>query len=444
MAKLSDQSGRKCEGNRLGKDCPLRILVVESDPKLESILETVLKDYKDREKAVDRASALNAFEDSLASHRPFDLVVIDIAPPDMQDVSIIQDIRQIETKHNIPEHEKAYLVGISASAGRQLVTDCMVCGCDEFIDKPFDPDQFTSLLTRYEQSTIQAEQDPPTDDEVTGRVLFDRVIKKIDRGDLALPPAPKIAMRTRQLVDLNADIEEVVKLLKHDISISTKLISISNSVAYGGFDKNTSTSQAVRRLGIDRSVEVVMSICCRGYFATNHPGYKQLVEDLWWHSLACAHAIKMVIDHKAMKIEEDSFTLGLLHDIGKLILIQAASNMQIPKKYRMEIGPEALQAIHDQYHGQVGMRILVKWGYSKSFAALIQHHRVNPQDNPPAAMQALHEADLLATIAGFGYGKTNPTEASNQLEPLGYPSRRQDDFNAELRSQVEQLRYAFG
>jgi two-component system, chemotaxis family, chemotaxis protein CheY len=124
----------------------LRTLVVEDDPAVYATLKTALRDFTDRENALDRASTLKLFEDSLAANRPFDLVVIDIATPEMQDGSIIRDIRQIEENFHVPPEKKARLIVISATTGRQLLTDWVFKGCDEFIDKPVDPDQFHEKL----------------------------------------------------------------------------------------------------------------------------------------------------------------------------------------------------------------------------------------------------------------------------------------------------------
>ena len=422
----------------------MRALVIEDDPAVRAALETALKDFTDREKVSDRASALKRFEESVTDNRLFDLVVVDIDTPGIQDESIIVDIRQIEDKHRVAPEKRARLIVITASHRQQMLTDCVVGGCNGIIGKPVGPDQ---ILEKLSQLNLSTSLQPPENSllkRITAKELFNSVIKRIDRGDLELPPAPKIAIRTRQLVDLKSDIDEVVQLLKHDLSISTQLIRMSNSVAYGGYEKNLSTGQAVRRLGIDRSVEVVMAICCRGYFVTNHPDYKRLVEGLWWHSLACAHAATLIAEHKKIEVEEDLFALGLLHDIGKLILIQAASNLQMPKKSGMDIDPEALQSILTDYHGQIGMRILKKWGYSKAFASLIQHHRINVESPPALAMQVLHEGNLLAAVAGFGYGAADTQEAIEELKQLGYITTLQDDLAAQLRSYIEQLRYSFG
>lgn len=421
----------------------MRALILENDPAVRSALETALRDFSDCEQGVDRKATCQSFEDALASGRAFDLVVIDITPTDLQDGSIISDIRQIEVKHQVAPEKQTCLMVISASPGRQRLTDLMFKGCDEIIDKPVDPHQVLEKLIRYDLTSPPRKPETSLLTRTTAKELCNKVIKRIDRGDLELPPAPKIAMRSRQLVDLNADMDDLVEILRHDPAISAKLIRMSNSVAYGGFEKNTSINQAVHRLGMDRSVELVMCICCRSYFTTNHPDYKQLVEDLWWHSLACAHAAVSVNQQKPTRVEEDLFSLGLLHDIGKLVLLQAASNLQRSHKSRIDIAPEALHTMLSTYHGQVGTRILRQWGYAKDFTDLIQHHRADAEDRVPPAMQVLHQADLLATIAGLGYGLSKANEAAAELEQLGYPPQLQGDIKQQISAHIDQLRFKF-
>jgi HD-like signal output (HDOD) protein len=274
--------------------------------------------------------------------------------------------------------------------------------------------------------------------------LVDVVTQRIQRGDLKLPPAPRIAMKIRQLFGSGAEIETIAKLIKQDVSISGKLISISNSVAYGGMTKNTDVTQAVSRLGIDRTVEVVMSICCRGYFITSHPVYHQRLEDLWWHSQACAQTIEIIIENDNLSVDRDLFSLALLHDVGKLVLIQAACHLQKPKKHQEDIDFETLQDIMRDHHEHIGGLLLEKWGFDKTFTSLIRLSRLKKDGSSPMAMQVLHRAGLLATIAGFDDGTENPAEASNALETMGYSADVQADLTTKIASRIEQLRYLFG
>jgi putative nucleotidyltransferase with HDIG domain len=393
--------------------------------------------------ALDYETALNLFRQSISDGLPFDLVTLEIGLADREGGSILKELRTIENQCQIAPERKAFIMVITALSGRQLETDCILQGCNDFITKPVETKQILARLARHDliAGPPEAEADPST--VVSTTRILDTISRSLKRGDLPLPPAPRIAMKIRQLVTCSAEMQAVVDLLKQDPAIATRLISVSNSAFYRGVKKSTAVDQAVRRLGIDRTMEVVMSICCRGYFVTNHAAYKKLVEELWWHCLACAHTTEMVSRHLGLNIEEDFFSLGLLHDIGKLVLIQVAGDLAQPKKYKMDIHFDDLQSMMTAHHRRFGASVLKKWGYPKTFTALIQRHWT--QDGPSSSSaQVLHQAHLLAKTAGFGHGVENTAEIAAELEQLGYSGQLQEEFKAQILARMEKLRYAFG
>jgi HD-like signal output (HDOD) protein/CheY-like chemotaxis protein len=422
----------------------VRNLIVDSDKACRGALRSMLQGLSDCDEALDREAALGLFQEAHATGQPFDLITLDIAMPDMREESIIKEFRGIEDRLQVPYEQRACILVISELSERQLKIDCIVDGCDDFIEKPVGTELIMNKLAQF--GLVAG---PPTSESekttvVTTAGILDAITRRVKRGNLQLPPAPKIAMRIRQLYTCNADISEVVDLFKHDPTISTKLMSVSNSVIYGGVTKNTDVGQAVRRLGVDRTVEVVMSICCRGYFVTNHPAYNKLVEDLWWHSLACAHATEMVAHSQGWKGEEDLFSLGLLHDIGKLILIQVAADLQHPNKSEMAVNFEELQSMMATNHRRYGAIVLKIWGYSKDFASLIDHRQFKEEQPNASSGQVLYQSDLLAKAAGFELGAGNPAEASDALEQLGYDARLQEELTARITKRMLQLRHKFG
>jgi HD-like signal output (HDOD) protein/CheY-like chemotaxis protein len=422
----------------------MRSLIVDNDEAGRAALKSVLQGLGDCDQALDRESAIGRFREAHAKGQPFDLVTLDIAMPLMREESIIRQFREIETQLQIMPEQRACILVVTALSERQIKTDCIMQGCDDFIEKPAETKRIMDKLAQYGlvagAPTAEAEKVAV----VTAAEILDAVTRRVKRGDLKLPPAPKIAMRIRQLFLCNAEIAEVIDLLKQDPSISTKLINVSNSVAYGGVAKNTDVGQSVRRLGVDRTVEVVMSICCRGFFATNHPAYKKLVEDLWWHSLACAHTTEMVARRQGWKGEEDLFSLGLLHDIGKLILIQVAADLQRPNKTEMDINLEGLESIIAPNHRRYGAKVLKIWGYSSNFVSLIDHRRFREEPSQASAGKVLHQANLLAKAAGFDMGTRNPDEIADALEQLGYDAQLQEELKTLIAERMVQLRYTFG
>lgn len=423
----------------------MQTLIIEKDADDLASIEMVLKTFGTCQAQRDVKSALTRFRDALNKGQPFNLVTVDIAMPGMQKNEIISSIRGIEEEYRVPAERKACLVVITGQYSRQLVTDCMLNGCNEFIAKPLDKQQLLGILMQFNLvgKPTASESKEPTP-SIDGQKLVEYITRKMKRGDLELPPAPRVAMKLRQLVGVGAEIDAIVNVLRQDLSISTKLISISNSVAYGGVTKNTAIGQAVSRLGIDRTLEVVMSICCRGYFVTNHATYKQLVEDLWWHSLACAHATEMIVQDRQLRVQKDLFSLGLLHDVGKLVLIQAAATLYKPKRHQTDINIDALaQAMYD-HNERIGVQLLQKWGYDKAFAALIHYQRANREESPVLAAQVLYQADLLAAIAGFGGTTENLAAATEALDQMGFTIAQQADLKERIAVRIDQLRYLFG
>jgi putative nucleotidyltransferase with HDIG domain len=422
----------------------VRTLIIDNDAEARTALKMMLQGLSDCQEAPDRETALNLFRDSFSAGSCFDLVTLDLNLPDLSEESLLRELRTIEDGKQLPPEQKTCIFVITAQSGRQLEADCYIQGCDDFITKPLETRQLLEKLAHFE--LLGGSPDPVVEAPrvVSTAKILDAISAKLKRGDLQLPPAPKIAMKVRQLITCNAEIEDLVDLLKQDLSIATKLISVSNSAFYRGVTENGTLGQAVRRLGVDRSVEVVMSICCRGYFVTNHPAYKKIVEALWWHSLACAHTAELVARDMRLVVKEDYFSLGLLHDIGKLILIQVAADLDRPKKNDMNIHFEELQLMMDAHHRRFGAAILKRWGYSQEFVALIRHHRSKNETSPYYAMNVLHHADLLVRSAGYGLGSDNSSELKEALEQLGYSEQKQQELGNEIVSRMEQLRYTFG
>lgn len=393
---------------------------------------------------VEREAALELFRNSINSKHPFDLVIIDIDMPDMQENLAISEIRTIEKDLVGQPDRKAFIIGLSGRKNRQMVTDFMLQGCNDILSKNFPDKQLLEILVQFDLIGTLKNPEPTSAQVFNGQTLVDLINRKLKSGSLKLPPVPRVAMRIRQLVDSSAEIDQIVELLRQDLSISIKMISISNSVAYGGFTKTTDISQAVSRLGLDRTVEVVMSICCRGYFVTSHEVYKQRVEALWWHCLACAHTTEMIVRDRRLNVQEDLFSLGLLHDVGKLVLIQAASELHKPKKYQVDVNFDSLEAVMQEHHERFGILLLQKWGYSKAFSKLIQHHRINGENASMVARQVLHQADLLVAAAGFGDGNDDPEQVAVQLEAMGYTAEQQAALTEKITDRVNELRYLFG
>ena len=426
----------------------MRILVIDNDPTSKANAKLLLQELGHCDEAGDRESALTCFQDAIEAGKPYRLVLVDIQLTDAANDSILTAFREIEDQFEVSTDRKACLFVTTSLSGRQLETDCLMKGGDEFFSKPLDK---TRLFRKLKANHFLAGQtnDRGKNDSSASLIkvpeILDTISRKMKKGDLTLPPAPKIAMRLRQMIDCNAEIKDVVELLEQDLAVATKLISASNSAFYRGVKKSTTLSQATNRLGLSRTREVVMSICCRGYFSTNHPPFKQIVDQLWWHSLACAHTAEMIADELGWKLGEDIFSIGLLHDIGKLLMIQVAGEMVQRKQGAHAIDQDELHAALDDNHERLGAAILDQLSYPEAFAALVkQHHRIGEPETAPKALRVLQQANLLAKAAGFGLERDTPESIETLRVELGVSEKHALDAVPMISRRMEQLRYVFG
>jgi CheY-like chemotaxis protein len=116
-----------------------KILIVEDDDIGYSLLKEIFTDYEfSIERAKDGLEAVDYFKHSKYA---FDLVLMDLRLPNMNGftaTSIIKDINP-----SVP------VIIVTAYVHSQSIYDSHICGCDEFIAKPFEIKHLISVVQKY-------------------------------------------------------------------------------------------------------------------------------------------------------------------------------------------------------------------------------------------------------------------------------------------------------
>src|SRR6476661_106883 len=106
-------------------------------------------------------------------------------------------------------------------------------------------------------------------------------------------------------------------------SLTAAVIRVANSAKFGTGDTRPTLAWAVTRLGMREVYRVVLEI-------VTAPGLKGPDAalfgkvDLWQHSLATAVASQVLSERLTHEDNDVVFSAGLLHDIGKMVLVRAA------------------------------------------------------------------------------------------------------------------------
>jgi HD-like signal output (HDOD) protein len=137
-----------------------------------------------------------------------------------------------------------------------------------------------------------------------------------------LPTLPAVAMAVnRMLQDVNTPIEKMVAMLEKDQSLVLRLLRLVNSSFYGFKSRITSLRHAVTLMGYGTVQHAVVTIsvidCLKISTALN--GFK--ASQFWAHSIGVAVMCRYLATQTKLAEPEEAFTAGLVHDIGKVVLI---------------------------------------------------------------------------------------------------------------------------
>ena len=115
------------------------ILVVDDEQHLLHTLDFLLEAAKYKvTTTADGQDALGKVLAAKNSHRPIDLIITDIRMPGLTGLQLIDELKQFNMK--IP------IFVITAHGNKDLVINLMRKGCAEYLDKPFDDEEFVKRV----------------------------------------------------------------------------------------------------------------------------------------------------------------------------------------------------------------------------------------------------------------------------------------------------------
>ena len=251
--------------------------------------------------------------------------------------------------------------------------------------------------------------------EIEKQTIIQEIVALFKQGEINLPSMPEIALKFKESIDKGAGIGDIADLLKQDMAISSKLINVSNSVFYKGASENMTLEDAISRLGLSVTKQYVDVISNRSFYVmTDGKKYKNYFEQLWRHSLACAYASQNVALHFNLKLKNDPFIMGLLHDIGKLVLLQVLSELTLKNEFYKKLGKAQLFETLKEFHGKFGAVLLKRWNYDKgAIRVVIYHDHINRADVISKELLVVNFANMLVNSMGYTLGQQEEIELEN-------------------------------
>lgn len=243
-----------------------------------------------------------------------------------------------------------------------------------------------------------------------------------------LPSMPTTVVQMgRILSDPETEIEDIVEVVQYDPGFTANVLKLANS-AFLGFPRQVgSLKEAVIRIGTHKVYQIAVANTLKPLMNRDIKGYELASGEFWRHSIAVAVAAEE-ITRMTVKTGADSFTGGLLHDVGKLIVsnyLQENREKFEEKKKNIESFDAAEKELLGVDHAEVGATVLERWNIPEPLIDAVRfHHQPRKAKRNQVTVDQIHVGDAICLSAGIGIGSDELQYqiASDSVERLSLSS----------------------
>jgi putative nucleotidyltransferase with HDIG domain len=220
-----------------------------------------------------------------------------------------------------------------------------------------------------------------------------------------LPPLPGSVAKILNLIqDPEVQTIKLAKAVLCDPSLTTRILRLANSPIYYLQRKVTSIQKAIDVIGVRALYDMLMLNLANDSFA-NEIQYSVIGRMIWEHSLTVAIYSRELSKTIGLRGSEEAFICGLLHDIGKIMLLRAepeAYSDVLNKSTETELLQWEIETFGYE-HGDVGAIVARGWKLPDDVGRVIfDHHKMAKIDNAGIVSHVINVADMVANVNGFG------------------------------------------
>lgn len=206
--------------------------------------------------------------------------------------------------------------------------------------------------------------------------MIDDILPKIDTIPV---PGPVLTYVLNAVNDDSSTLNEIARQVQSDNALAANVLRLSNS-AYEYRKKIESIQDAVIWLGLGRIQVLIARLL--GMEIQVHHSREHLALEIREHSLLtaiCCRVISARYSGKSYPDENYMFTLGMLHDVGRLVILNyfydafvEIETLQRNERLKVE---EAEDRVMNITHSEITRRLLGDvWKLPEEFHAPIQYH----------------------------------------------------------------------
>ncbi len=214
-------------------------------------------------------------------------------------------------------------------------------------------------------------------------------IEMLDSLDLELPVLSGNLVELIQLVSNDdCDLGELSRRLTLDPVLSGRLLRVANSPFFGLQRRIGGVDEAIMVVGMANTRGIVLSALLVENFKLNTLDPLTL-NAYWRHSVGAATATRVIASETVLS-PIMAFTAGLMHDLGRLVLMT-----KFPERYQEILLTGSVQGLHHYQieraewgfdHAEVSRRLVESWRLPQEVVDAVAVHHDYEQTHSPLGM----------------------------------------------------------
>jgi putative nucleotidyltransferase with HDIG domain len=224
--------------------------------------------------------------------------------------------------------------------------------------------------------------------------------ERLNQPDAAIPTLPDFAHRVIDMVsDEDVSVMQLSGVVSKDQVLASRLLGLANSAYFASMSEISTVQEAIVRMGTAAVRNLVVTVCFYSRMQDRNL-YGERGKPLLEHGIGTAYMARLIADRVGLD-EEEAFMYGLLHDIGKLVILKAAHDVR--RQTGQGVPEDVLEQVMSELHAAVGANVLRRWRLPSMLdEPIVCHHDWTQATVAPKKAAVTYFANRLSHRYGFG------------------------------------------
>lgn len=274
--------------------------------------------------------------------------------------------------------------------------------------------------------------------------LYNQLKQALEDKKFTLPSLPNVALKVRKVLEQEEpEIAELEKVINHDPSISAKLVAAANSALYHRGSPCRTSADAIMRLGLETTSQLVMLFSLRQLFKAKQPWVNTRMVATWEQGVRVAAICQLLTLHHPNLSGDQALLVGLIHNLGELAVLKFIDELDT-------FNPAEMEQVLEELMPEAGVLLLSSWNFDAEIIDSISqlnnwYAETNGQE---ATLSDLLKVSRLHSTIGtakqYRYPRLDELPAFHKLTKQGLT----EDFSLALiedaAEQVAEMQAMFG